>query len=65
MKRRLQQIDESIERYLGQLASADRQESAEDQSQRLEDKIATLKQEMARLKSSKSGCMKHRTNRYH
>jgi transposase len=50
MKRRLQQIDESIERYLGQLASADRQESSEDQSQRLEDKIATLKKEMARLK---------------
>jgi transposase len=50
MKRRLQQIDESIERYLGQLASADRQESSEDKSQRLEDKIARLKQEMARLK---------------
>jgi transposase len=50
MKRRLQQIDESIERYLGQLASADRQESSEDKSQRLEDKIATLKREMARLK---------------
>ena len=28
MKRRLQQIDESIERYLGQIASADRQERA-------------------------------------
>jgi len=27
MKRRLQQIDESIERYLGQIASADRQEA--------------------------------------
>ncbi len=50
MKRRLQQIDESIERYLGQLASADRQESSEDKSQRLEDKIARLKQEMVRLK---------------
>ena len=50
MKRRLQQIDESIERYLGQLASADRQEPAEDKTQRLEDKIATLKKEMARLK---------------
>ncbi len=49
MKRRLQQIDESIERYLGQLASADRQESTEDKTQRLEDKIAQLKQEMARL----------------
>ena len=50
MKRRLQQIDESIDRYLGQLASADRQESSEDKSQRLEDKIARLKQEMAHLK---------------
>ena len=50
MKRRLQQIDESIERYLGQMASADRQESSEDKSLRLADKIAKLKQEMARLK---------------
>ena len=52
MKRRLAQIDESIERYLGQMASADRQESqlAAPKTQRLEDKIAGLKQEMARLK---------------
>ncbi len=52
LKRRLQQIDESIERYLGQIASADRQETAQAKarSERLEDKIATLKQEMARLK---------------
>jgi transposase len=52
MKRRLQQIDESIERYLGQMASADRQESAvtNDKTGRLEDKIAGLKKEMARLK---------------
>ena len=52
MKRRLQQIDESIERYLGQMASADRQEAeiANDKNQRLEDKIAALKKEMERLK---------------
>ena len=52
MKRRLQQIDESIERYLGQMASADRQEAevANDKTQRLEDKIAALKKEMERLK---------------
>ena len=52
LKRRLEQIDESIDRYLGQIASADRQESAttEDKSQRLEDKIKALKKEMARLK---------------
>lgn len=52
LKRRLQQIDESIERYLGQIASADRQETsmAKHKTQRLEDKIAALKKEMARLK---------------
>ena len=52
MKRRLQQIDESIERYLGQIASADRQETAvvRDKTQRLEDKIKALKKEMIRLK---------------
>jgi transposase len=52
LKRRLQQIDESIERYLGQMASADRQEAevAKEKTQRLEDKIKALKKEMARLK---------------
>ena len=52
MKRRLQQIAESIERYLGQIASADRQESAiaEPKTRRLEQKIKALKQEMAWLK---------------
>ena len=52
LKRRLQQIDESIERYLGQIASADRQETtvAKDKGQRLEGKIAALKKEMGRLK---------------
>jgi hypothetical protein len=52
MQRRLQQIDESIERYLRQIASADRQEAAvaTDKTQRLEDKITALKTEMARLK---------------
>lgn len=52
MKRRLEEIDKSIERYLGQLASADRQELsiAKEKSQRLEEKIAALKAEMTRLK---------------
>ena len=51
MQRRLQQIDESIERYLSQIASADRQEAAvaTDTTQRLEEKITALKTEMARL----------------
>ncbi len=53
LQRRLQQIDESIERYLGQIASADRQEAAvaTDNTHRLEDKITALKAEMARLKT--------------
>jgi transposase len=52
MQRRLQQIDESIARYLNQIASADRQEAAvaKDKTQRLEDKITALKTEMKRLK---------------
>ena len=52
MQRRLQQIDESIERYLGQIASADREESAvaKDKTERLESKIAKLEEEMERLK---------------
>ncbi len=52
LQRRLQQIDESIERYLSQIASADRQETAvaTDNTQRLKNKITALKTEMARLK---------------
>ena len=50
MKRRIAEVDATIERYLQLLAEADRQEPAEDKSQRLEDKIAALKKEMARLK---------------
>ena len=48
---RLQQIDESIDRYLSQIASADRQEApvATAKAERLEDKITALKTEMARL----------------
>ena len=52
IKRQLEQIDASIERYLGQIESADRQETAAagDKVERLEDKITALKQEMRRLK---------------
>lgn len=52
LKRRMQQIDESIDRYLNQIASADRQESevSTNKSQRLKDKIEILKKEMDRLK---------------
>ncbi len=38
MKRRLAEVDESIDRYLKQMASSDRQEPSEDKTQRLEDK---------------------------
>lgn len=52
MKRRLAQIEESIERYLGQIESADRVDpgGSVDKVERLNDKIAALKTEMQRLK---------------
>jgi len=52
MKRRLEQIEESIERYLSQLDTADRQEGAvaEAKGGRLKEKIKVLKGEMQRLK---------------
>src|SRR5450631_209943 len=51
MKRRLEQIDESIKRYLSQLDTADRQEPAVPEAKiaRLDEKIATLRQEIQRL----------------
>jgi transposase len=50
MKRRLAEVEASIDRYLEQLAAADHAEPAEDKTQRLEDKIAAMRKEMARLK---------------
>lgn len=52
IKRRREQIEASIERYLSALETADRQEPAdftEAKIQRLQEKIALLKQQMARL----------------
>jgi len=52
MARRMAQIEESVERYLHQLDSADRQEPSlarTTKTVRLKDKIATLRQEMGRL----------------
>jgi transposase len=52
MKRRMAQIEESVERYLQQLDSADRQEPSlarATKTARLKDKIAKLKEEMRRL----------------
>ena len=53
------QIEESVERYLHQLDSADRQEPSlarETKTARLKDKIATLKEEMVRLESLRQRC---------
>ena len=52
MKRRMEQIEESVERYLHQLDSADRQEPSlarTTKTVRLKDKVAKLKEEMQRL----------------
>ncbi|WP_446808087.1 IS1182 family transposase [Methylomonas sp. 2BW1-5-20] len=54
IKRRREQIEASIERYLSALETADRQEQAdftEAKIQRLQEKIAMLKQQMTRLES--------------
>ena len=53
MKRRLAQIEASLDRYFEQLERADREESsiADVKTVSLKDKIATLKQEMARLQA--------------
>ena len=61
LKRRMEQIDESIERYLGQLASADRKspEIAQAKSERLSEKITKLKEEMARLKKLEVRMLEH------
>ena len=52
MKRRMAQIEESVDRYLHQMDSADRQQrspSREASAVRLNEKIAKLRQEMQRL----------------
>ena len=51
MKRRLSQVEASLDRYFEQLDQADREESsiADVKTINLKDKIATLKEEMARL----------------
>ena len=53
LKRRLEQIDQSIERYLHQIDSADRQASATSKqtAERLQTKISRLKKEVKRLKT--------------
>ena len=59
VKRRLKQIDESIARYLMQMESLDRQESAlaDDKSQRMSEKIEILKKEIAKLKKHEAALL--------
>jgi len=59
VKRRYQQIDESIARYLMQMESLDRQESAlaEKKRQRLSEKVEILKQEIAKLKKREAAML--------
>ncbi|MFV9616886.1 MAG: IS1182 family transposase, partial [Gammaproteobacteria bacterium] len=51
LKRRLEDIDKSIDRYLAQIESVDRQEAslATNKTERLENKISKLKKEIERL----------------
>jgi hypothetical protein len=53
MKRRLEQLEKHIARYLGELDSADAQDPtiAEAKAERLQEKIANIKEEMQRIKA--------------
>jgi len=59
LKRRLEQVDESIARYLAEMESLDRQESevTEEKSQRLAEKIEILKGEIAKLKKHEAAML--------
>ena len=50
MKRRLQEVEASIERYLDRVAQADQNEPPADDAKTLQNKISKLREEMARLK---------------
>jgi len=60
VKRRLEQIDESVARYLSQLETADRHGDAVPEAKvaRLKDKIEKLKEETVRLNAIKAEMMK-------
>lgn len=60
MKRRVEEIEKSIGRYLSRLDRVDKTEpTADDQSQKLEDKIASLKKEVVRLKGLEQEVLQH------
>jgi hypothetical protein len=58
MRRRIAEVDASIERYLNELAEADRFEPDEDKSRTLEEKIAAMRKEMAQLKKVQARMLK-------
>ena len=60
LQARMQQIDESIERYLSALDTADRTEPAglEAKTARLQDKLVKLRQQMRELRSIKTKLLK-------
>ncbi len=67
IKRRMEQVEASIERYLSALETADRQEGelAETKSARLKDKIASARESgCANTRRWKSPCTPRRTSRF-
>lgn len=60
MKKRLAQIEESIDKYFSQLDNADSHDTSEsDSASQLQDKITQLKAEMSRLKKLETRMEKH------
>jgi transposase len=60
MKRRVEEIEKSIGRYLARLDRVDKAEpTADEQSQKLQDKIASLKLEVQRLKTLEQAVLEH------
>lgn len=60
VKRRVEEIEKSIERYLARLDRVDKTEpTADQQSQKLQDKIASLKKEVERLKGLEQEVLQH------
>ena len=67
IKRRMEQVEASIERYLSALETADRQEGelAEAKSARLKDKIASLRGADGQIQDAGSRrCTPRRTSRF-
>jgi len=61
LKRRIEEIEKSIERYFARLDRVDETEStSSQQSETLESKITSLKKEVARLKAIEVDLLAHR-----